>query len=72
VAKVSYLIAVQKNFQMRDYVADLESSMNLLAPEVAANLNISSSDDGGRRRLTVSVDLPTSIDGVIISSKSDE
>lgn len=72
VAKVSYLVAVRDNFQMRDYVTDLVLAMDRLAPDVAFKLNISSTpDDVGRHLLvTVHVDLPTSVDGVILSSTS--
>jgi hypothetical protein len=53
---------------MRDYVGDLELAMDILAPNVAVGLNNNNSSVR-RRRLTVSVDVPTSLDGVIAASK---
>ena len=55
---------------MSDYVSDLEASMDILAPQIAAGLNLTALTLGsGGRRLAVVVDLPTTVDGVIIDSK---
>ena len=69
VARASYIIAVDNSFSMSDYVSDLEASMDILAPQIAAGLNLTALTLGSGRRLAVVVDLPTSVDGVIIDSK---
>jgi hypothetical protein len=75
VAQTTYIIAMpaEEAVSRVAYRADLRSAMDLLAPQIAANLTV---DDGGRllqqllrarrRRLSVvKVDLPTSVDGII-------
>jgi hypothetical protein len=81
VAKSKYIIAVRSNANPNSYTQDLIDAMDLLAPVVAASLDLSSTasstdeeastDEGTRRRrrLAVSVELPTTLDGTIISSK---
>jgi hypothetical protein len=65
---VSYVIAVPVAVRASTYEGDLVASMDLLAPTIAAALNRASAGIG-RRKLTVSVDIPTSLDGVIERSE---
>jgi sulfur carrier protein ThiS len=78
VARTIYTVAVvngiTENIPASSYVPDLIASMNVVAVEVAVEVDFGSTDgsrrhfgssDGRRRRLEVRVSLPTFIDGVV-------
>jgi len=80
VAKSNYVIAVRSNADATDYIQDLVDAMDLLAPVVAASIDLDddtrrsllrSSSSSLRRRLVVEVELPTTLDGTIIDSCPD-
>jgi hypothetical protein len=55
---------ITENVPEASYVPDLIASMNVVAVEVASEVDFGSSN-GSRRRLEVRVSLPTLIDGVV-------
>ena len=68
VARTIYTVVIvngiTENVTASFYAPDLIASMNVVAVEVASEVDFGSSD-GSRRRLEVRVSLPTFIDGVV-------
>jgi hypothetical protein len=63
------VIAVPQAVRRSVYERDLVTSMDLLSDTIGAALNRASAGLG-RRKLTVSVQIPTVVDGVIERSES--
>ena len=68
VAQTIYTVVIvnglTENVPESSYIPDLIAGMNVMAVEVASEVDFGSSDGGIRRRLVVRVSLPTFIDGV--------
>lgn len=76
-AASTYVIAKRSEATINEYVPALIAAMDLLAPKVAAGLNLTALDSGERRlrglQVTgVEVFLPTAIDQIVVdTSKYD-